>query len=138
MDTGPLVALINEKDSYHTSCVAWLESALGRRRPLVIPIPVITEVCYLLSTTAGSAYEARFLEELAQVPSAFSLFTPGREDLGRMGALVRKYSDLPLGSTDACVIATAERFKTNEIATIDDRMVKVVRVNDRDPIVAVP
>ena len=93
VDTGPLVALINENDGYHASCVAWLADALAKHRTLVIPVPVITEVCYLLSKTVGSGYEARFLEELATTPSAFRLFSPSRQDLARMGVLVRKYSD---------------------------------------------
>jgi predicted nucleic acid-binding protein len=98
----------------------------------------VTEVCYLLGKTAGSDFEAAFLEELARIPADFHLFCPGRLDFARMASLVRKYADLPLGVADAAVVVTAEHFSTTEIATIDDRMAKVVRVNDRDPIVAVP
>lgn len=138
VDTGPLVALINANDEHHAACVEWLTRALARRRKLIIPMPIVTEVCYLLGTTAGSGAEASFLDELARTPADFRLFSPGRSDLARMARLVRKYADLPLGTADAAVIATAERFETTEIATIDDRMAKVVRLNDREPILAVP
>ncbi|GAA3372565.1 hypothetical protein GCM10017744_104580 [Streptomyces antimycoticus] len=50
-----------------------------------------------------------------------------REDLQRMGALVRQYASLPLGGTDASVIAVAERVKTLRIATTDRRHFTVVR-----------
>jgi predicted nucleic acid-binding protein len=44
-DTGPLVAALNRKDADHERCVALLEGHLG---PLLVPGPVLTEVCYLL------------------------------------------------------------------------------------------
>lgn len=138
IDTGPLVALINEDDEYHASCVKWLELALRERRTLVIPVPVITEVCYLLKRTAGSGHEATFLEGVARTPSHFRLFYPGRANFARMGQLVRKYADLPLGATDAAVVAAAEHFGTTEIATIDGRMAATVKIEDRYPITAVP
>lgn len=134
VDTGPLVALTDQDDEYHATCVKWLEQALRDGKTLVVPAPVITEVCYLLQRAVGSTYEAAFLEELAKTPSYFRLFYPGRENLARMGKLVRKYADLPLGTVDAAVIAAAEHFRTTEIATVDGRMADTVRVDDRYPI----
>jgi uncharacterized protein len=40
---------------------------------------------------------------------------------------VARYDDLPLGTTDASVIALAERFGVEEIATLDHRHFRVVR-----------
>ena len=48
-------------------------------------------------------------------------------DLARMSQPVSQYADLPLGGTDACVVATAERLGVSEIATIDHRHFTVVR-----------
>lgn len=138
IDTGPLVALADRDDEHHAPCVKWLEQALRDGKTLVIPLPVITEVCYLLKRAVGSAHEAAFLEELAKTPSYFRLFYPGRESFSRMGQLVRKYADLPLGTVDAAVITAAEHFRTTEIATIDRRMVAAVRVHGHYPITAVP
>lgn len=134
IDTGPLVALIDHGDQHHALCVAWLSRALRERRTLVIPVPIISEICYLLSKIAGAEFEARFLDEIARSPGTFRLFHPGRQTLGRMAQLVRKYSDLPLGAADASVVAAAEFFDTAEIATVDKRLVAVVRLNDADPI----
>lgn len=44
-----------------------------------------------------------------------------------MAELVRGYDDLPLGTTDASVIALAERLAIGEIATLDQRHFRVVR-----------
>jgi predicted nucleic acid-binding protein len=42
---------------------------------------------------------------------------------------VEKYADLPLGGTDASVVALAERLHETELATLDHRHFKVVRPN---------
>jgi uncharacterized protein len=44
-----------------------------------------------------------------------------------MAALVRQYADLPLGGTDASVVAVAERLGTADVATIDHRHFTVVQ-----------
>jgi len=48
-------------------------------------------------------------------------------DLRRAAELVIQYADLPLGTTDATVIAIAERPGIDEIATLDRRHFTVVR-----------
>lgn len=137
VDTGPLVALIDADDQHHDRCTAWLRKILAERRTLVVPVPTITEVCYLLSRAAGAEAEARFLEELARAQGAFRLWSPGRASLERMAQLARKYSDMPLGVADAAVVAAAEAFGTTEVATIDMRLVGTVRLNNRDAILSV-
>ena len=48
-------------------------------------------------------------------------------DLGRIADVVDEYLDLPLGATDASVIALAERHEQSRIATLDRRHFSVVR-----------
>ena len=48
-------------------------------------------------------------------------------DYARMAKLVVTYGDLPLGTTDASVVAIAERLKLSEVATLDRRHFTVVR-----------
>lgn len=48
-------------------------------------------------------------------------------DYARMAQLVLKYHDLPLGTTDASVVAVAERLKITDVATLDRRDFAVVR-----------
>ena len=62
-----------------------------------------------------------------------------REEHGRIvGALVRRYGDLPLGTTDASVIAVAERLGATEIATLDRRHFTVVRARHTDALTLLP
>ena len=49
VDTGPLVALFNPKDNYHTHCLSVLKTI---REPLLSTVSVLTEAFHLL--TPGS------------------------------------------------------------------------------------
>lgn len=124
VDTGPLVALVDADDKHHRACEAWFTTA--DRLELVIPAPVIAEACHLIGRYCGPTVEAAFLGDLGRgaygtVSQVFA------EDLARMSQLVSRYADLPLGGTDVCVIATAERLGASEIATLDRRHFAVVR-----------
>ena len=44
-----------------------------------------------------------------------------------MADLVETYTDLPLGTSDASVIAVAERLGVATVATLDQRHFRVVR-----------
>jgi predicted nucleic acid-binding protein len=57
----------------------------------------------------------------------FSLEPVQPGDLIRIAELVAQYHDLPLGTVDASVVATAERLQIAEIATVDRRHFSVVR-----------
>lgn len=48
-------------------------------------------------------------------------------DYARAADLVDQYADMPLGSSDAAVIALAERLDVEEVATLDRRHFTVVR-----------
>jgi len=49
------------------------------------------------------------------------------DDWARAGKLVRQYSDLRLGGTDASLVAIAERLGAATIATVNRRDFSVVR-----------
>ena len=55
-----------------------------------------------------------------------------------MAALVEQYRDLPLGTTDASLIAHAERLGITEIATPDRRHFTVVRPQHVDALALLP
>jgi uncharacterized protein len=53
-------------------------------------------------------------------------------DWQRIRELVTCYADMPLGGTDASLIAIAERLQTTAIATLDHAHFSVVRPNHCD------
>lgn len=86
---------------------------------------MITEVTYLLGTRLGPEPEVRFLGDLAA--GNFIPEPVAAGDWLRIAELVGRYRDLPLGTADASVVATAERLGTTELATLDRRHFSVVR-----------
>jgi predicted nucleic acid-binding protein len=86
---------------------------------------VVTEVAYLLATRLGPEPEVRFLGDLAA--GAFSVEPVAAGDWLRIAELVASYRDLPLGTVDASVVATGERLRIEDVATIDRRHFSVVR-----------
>lgn len=92
---------------------------------MLVPTLVITEVTYLLASRLGVEAEIRFLGDLA----AGNLIPVPVEpaDWIRVAELVGRYRDLPLGTVDASVVATAERLAVSEVATLDRRHFSVVR-----------
>ncbi len=124
-DTAPIVAAALTGDDRHHECVELFTGLHLADRRLLVPGTVAAEVGYLLNREAGARVEALFLTALADGD-----FTPvdlTSEDYRRVAELVTTYADLPLGTTDATVIALAERLRVTDVATLDRRHFTVVR-----------
>ncbi|CRK59882.1 hypothetical protein [Alloactinosynnema sp. L-07] len=114
--------MANDRDDHHQRCLALLEGHMG---PVLVPAPVVVEVCQLLESRRGSRAEALFLSALGEGELQVVNLLP--VDYVRAAKLVEKYADLPIGAVDACVIAVAERLDVHEIATLDRKHFSVVR-----------
>jgi len=121
-DTGPLVAAADVDNRHHARCVDLIART---PRPLLVPAPVMVEVCWLLEREKGSRAESAFLRSIRSGSVALVSLTD--TDIDRMIDLVDIYDDLPLGAVDASVIAVAERLRATEIATLDRRDFTIVR-----------
>jgi hypothetical protein len=122
VDTGPLVAYLNSKDPDHTRCADLLDS---RTDDLLVTPYVVTEACYLVNKYVGAEAEINLVEALAAGDLSQVDIPAG--DLVRMAELMRQYVGFPLGVADASVIATAERLRATEVATLDHRHFHAVR-----------
>ncbi|NLT06677.1 MAG: PIN domain-containing protein [Solirubrobacterales bacterium] len=131
VDTGPLYAAADLDDDDH---VASLEILQRRDLELVVPALVVAEATYLVGRRLGAKAEAAFLRGLGQI----EVEPPRGDDWTRIADLVDEYSDLPLGGTDASVIALAERLDTATVITLDRRHFTVVRPNHRDALELLP
>jgi uncharacterized protein len=125
VDTGPLVAAADRADKHHVVCAELLERLIGQRERLVVPVPVVVEVCWLLEKYQGPEAEASFLDLISS--DTFELAPLPRENVARMAVLVRQYSGFPLGAVDASVVAAAESYRTPQIATLDRRHFPAIR-----------
>jgi len=119
LDTSALFALLNRRDPDHERVRAAL---LLDRGPYVVPSGILAEIAYLVEQRLGQRVLELFLADLQD--GAYSLDC-GEEDLGRIAELVKRYADLPLGFSDAAVIACAERYG-GRVMTLDLRDFGVV------------
>ncbi len=122
VDTGPIIALLNDRGDQHERCSAFLTTYPG---PLLVPATVFTEVCMLAERRRGTRAELAFLDDVRV--GLFTLLESTSTDLDRITALVHTYTDLPLGTVDASVIALTERLNLSAVATLDHRHFSVVR-----------
>lgn len=120
VDTGPLVALLDRSDPYHSICQETLRSLQDQ---LVTVWPVVTEAMYLLrayweaQTALWEMLEAR----------AVQILPLQSDDFPRMRELMRKYRDLPMDLADAALVRIAERERLRRIFTLDRRDFQVYR-----------
>lgn len=135
-DTGPLVAAALSNDSDHKACVELFTALHADRRELLVPATVVAEVGYLLAREAGARVESLFLRSLAG--GDFTSVDLTRTDYARMADLVSTYESLPLGTTDAPVVAITERLGLTDVATLDRRHFTVVRPRHVDALTLLP
>jgi uncharacterized protein len=124
-DTGPLVAAADRDDQHNRTCTDLLTGLHLARRAILVPAPVVAEVGYLLARAGGAKVEAAFLRSIVQ--GTLTIVDLELVDYERMAELVEIYADFPLGTTDAAVVAVAERLGVVEIATLDRRHFHAVR-----------
>lgn len=122
VDSGPLYAVVDRSDSAHARCLEVMKRGDLR---LVIPALVVAEVTYIVGRRLGSRVEAAFLAGLTR----FDIDAPAGDEWTRISDLVRQYSNLQLGGTDASVIALADRLKTTTVVTLDRRHFLAVKPN---------
>lgn len=122
VDTGPLVAIADEGDKNYQACLDLLATASG---PLITTELVIAEAGYLLNRELGNRAELALVEMIQDGSLTIMPLEP--DDWTRVAELLARYEDLPLGVTDASLIAIAERLTAVEVATLDRRHFRVVR-----------
>lgn len=132
-DTGPLLAAFDRADRHHAASADLISHTPP---PLLVPAPVLTEVCYFLQERVGSAAEAAFLRSAAA--REILLLHPEPADLDRAADLVDQYASFPLGAVDACVLAMAERLKITRIASVDHRHFYAVKLRHCDGLELLP
>lgn len=131
VDAGPLYATADAGDSAHAASRAALERA---DLQLVLPALVVAEATYFVAARLGANAESAFLRGLATL----EIEAPSAGDIERMADLVEEYADLPLGGTDASVVALAERLQAPIVITLDRRHFQTIRPRHREAFELLP
>ncbi|MBC7225913.1 MAG: PIN domain-containing protein [Thermoflexales bacterium] len=121
-DTGFLFALADSSDRHHARALAVAQTF---QAPLVLPCPVLPEICYLLDSRLGRRAMRQFLRELIRNAIPVEPLQP--RDLPRVLELLERYEDIGLDFTDAAIVAIAERLKITTILTLDYRHFNIIR-----------
>jgi predicted nucleic acid-binding protein len=124
VDAGPLVALVDADDQYHSQCAAAVETF---REPMATVWPPLTEAMYLL-TDLPRAQDV--LWEMLE-RGALQLLALDVGDAPRMRELRRKYANRPMDLADAALLRVAEREGIRKIFTVDRRDFSVYRLHGR-------
>lgn len=121
IDTGPLVALFDPKDSRHQRCVTALRAV---REPMRTTVPVLTEAFHMLGPgTIGSDRLREFV-----VKGGLSVWWFDGATLSRAFELMDVYSDHPMDLADASLIVAAETLATRRVFTIDRKDFAAYRI----------
>ncbi len=122
VDTGPLVAAADRDDRHHVQYRDLLNTDPG---PFITTSMVIAEAAYLLDRRLGPSAEVALYDSVLDGGLRIESLTA--DDWRRVRELVDQYRDLPLGGTDASLVAIAERLTAARVATIDRTHFSVVR-----------
>jgi len=112
LDTSPLVALINKRDTYHE----WAKQKWSMiKPPLLTCEAVITESFFLLRNIHGGQETIiKFLERKAVI-IGFDL----EDELIHIQSLLNSYKSVPVSLADACLLRMAELQDSSSVFTLD-------------------
>lgn len=122
IDTSFLLALADADDRNHNRT---LELAQTINEPLLLPIPVLPEICYLIASRIGHYAMRRFLTELTASDTELEAIT--KDDLQRITEILNQYTDSRLDFVDAAIVTIAERKNITRILTFDRRDFSTIR-----------
>lgn len=112
LDTGPLVALLNRRDRYHS----WARSVLDTVTPPVFTCEaVLSEACFLMSRVddGADAILALVAADIIRVE-----FQVGVE-IAPVRRLVDRYANVPMSFADACLVRMSELELQSVVLTLD-------------------
>jgi hypothetical protein len=124
IDTGAILAVLDESDPWHTVCVAALRQM---RFPLLTSEAVLTETLHMVGISAKRKETAwQFVQSGTFVMAAIE-----HSELHEIHALMSRYSDLPMDFADATLVHLAERESIQHILTIDQTDFSVYRISGK-------
>lgn len=123
LDSGPLIALFDASDKYHSDSVNFIKT---NKFPLITTIASVTETLHMLDFNRNAQID--FIEWVHR--GAVEIQNIENNDFGRLKELTEKYRDLPMDFADSCLVYLAEKLNLNTIATID-RDFSIYRIKGR-------
>jgi predicted nucleic acid-binding protein len=124
VDTGPLVAIFDDTDAHHRTCVQVLEVLDG---PLYTCWPVITEAAWLLRHSPRTVQRL-----LGSINTNFvDLLSLSGSEAEAIAVLMKKYESIRPQLADIALVYLAGRDGIDTIFTLDHRDFSIYRANRR-------
>jgi predicted nucleic acid-binding protein len=112
VDTGPLVALLNRRESHHE----WVKAQLAEASPPLLTCDaVLAEAAYLLRDIDRGAQGLMGLVKRGMLRPAFRM----DEQADAVGRLMQRYVDVPMSLADACLVRMTELHAGGVVLTLD-------------------
>jgi predicted nucleic acid-binding protein len=131
LDTGALVALLNESERWHRRCAEALPTL---RLPLGVTHAVMMEALHFVA--GNDARVGRTWEFM--LSDAVALLEIAPHELGNLRSLMRKYSDRPMDYADATLVHVAERERLSLVFTTDHDDFETYRIGGKRKFQIVP
>ena len=122
LDAGPLYAAYARDDPDHASSRTLIDTS---HEELIIPAPVLVEVCYFMTERLRPEVLVRFLRDIAE--DAYTIEDLLTEDYARAADICERYADARIGFVDAAVLSVVERLGETKLATLDHRHFGLLR-----------
>ncbi len=121
VDTGPLIAILSQRDEHHQECVELLRSL---RPPLFTCWPVLTEALWLLRH-----YPAAMQRLLGSFDSGLlGLLVLDKNSIPWIARFLHRYRKVGAQAADAALMYLAEREGIQTVFTLDRRDFSVYRL----------
>jgi len=122
LDTGGLYAAIDSNETLHARSVAALVAA---RPPRVLSPFVLAELDYLVGTRVGHEAQLALLGEVTR--GAYRLEPFDSDDVDAARRIMERYADLRIGLADASVVVLAQRHRTLDLLSTDERHFRALK-----------
>jgi predicted nucleic acid-binding protein len=119
LDTSALYALVSAGDEHHRRMIEARDADPG---PHYVPAGILSAMAYMIEANLPVKALQAVLADLER--SVYTLEC-GEDDLPWISQLIGRYDNLPLGFSDAAVIACAERHRGRTL-TADRRHFDIV------------
>ena len=126
LDTSGLLSAIDASQRRHAECA---EVVAKTSVALLLSPFVLAELHYLLSRHVGAPAQSALLDEVSR--GAYRLEPFGPTDVAAAKAVIDRYADLRIGLADASIVVLAERHRTTDVLTLDERHFRAFRILGR-------
>ena len=112
LDTGPLVALLNRRDNYHT----WARTSFAEAEPPLLTCEaVLSEACFLVRALPKGPQAVIDLLQQGVIAIPFRI----EEEAKRVAKLLARFASVPMSLADACLVRMAEQRAQSVVMTLD-------------------